>query len=106
MVWLMLAEFSFTTTYQDSQNMEHQVLADDVMFEVRLSRVGICGSQHGFLSTDRGTSNTFKRKVKWLLREVPGSLVLTTEVARQRDVSSLRHAWHDKFGSRSARAIF
>lgn len=33
-VWLMLMEFSFTTTYLDSQKAEYQVIADDVMFEV------------------------------------------------------------------------
>jgi len=30
----MLMEFSFTTTYLDSQKAEYQVIADDVMFEV------------------------------------------------------------------------
>ena len=33
-VWLMLMEFSFTTTFLDSQKAEYQVIADDVMFEV------------------------------------------------------------------------
>lgn len=35
-VWLMLMDFSFTTTYLDSQKTEYQVIADDVMFEVIL----------------------------------------------------------------------
>ena len=30
----MLMEFSFTTTFLDSQKAEYQVIADDVMFEV------------------------------------------------------------------------
>ena len=34
MVWLMLAEFSFTITYLSSERMEYQVMADDVMYEV------------------------------------------------------------------------
>lgn len=31
----MLGEFSFTTTYLDSESMEYQVMADDVMYEVK-----------------------------------------------------------------------
>ena len=30
----MVMDFSFTTTYLDSQKTEYQVIADDVMFEV------------------------------------------------------------------------
>ena len=35
MVWLMLAEFTCTITYMDSESLEYQVMAEDVIYEVR-----------------------------------------------------------------------
>ena len=35
MVWLMLAEFTCTTTYLDSESLEYQVMAEDVTYVVR-----------------------------------------------------------------------
>ena len=34
-VWLMLAEFTCTTTYLDSESLEYQAMAEDVIYEVR-----------------------------------------------------------------------
>ena len=34
MVWLMLAEFTCTTTYLDSESQEYQDIAEDVIYGV------------------------------------------------------------------------
>ena len=43
MVWLMLSEFSCKITYLDSESLEYQVMADDVIYEVRDKYLSIEG---------------------------------------------------------------
>ncbi|XP_078349560.1 polycystin-1-like protein 2 isoform X5 [Oculina patagonica] len=77
-VWLMLVEFSFTTTYLDSEKTEHQVIAGDVMFEVKY----VLGRTPGFLSAS-------------LLRFSPQTSGTETKLTAELKIECIEASVHD-----------
>ena len=53
-VWLMLAEFTCTTTYLDSESLEYQVMAEDVIYKVRAYEMMGRATKFGKYEEDAG----------------------------------------------------